>query len=64
MRLIFYCDEPIRLEHDLITLRHRAANPKARLQMWMDPAALETPSLVTGKSFAQQLRERGRTPPV
>lgn len=64
MRLIFYCDEPIRLEHDLITLRHRAATPKARLQMWMAPAALETPSLVTGKTFAQQLRERGRTPPV
>lgn len=64
MRLIFYCDEPIRLEHDLITLRHRAQNPKARLQMWMGAQGLETPSLVTGKSFAQRLRDQGRTPPV
>ncbi|MDB5697324.1 MAG: 2-polyprenyl-6-methoxyphenol hydroxylase-like oxidoreductase [Alphaproteobacteria bacterium] len=62
MRLIFYCDNPVRLEHDLITLRHRATDTRALRQAQLAPAALETPSLVTGKTFAERLREQGRTP--
>lgn len=63
MRVVFYCDDPIRLEHDLITLRHRGTDPKLMRQSLMTPAALETPSLITGQTFVDRLRSRGRTPP-
>lgn len=59
MRLIFYCDEPVRLEHDLITLRARAADERSMRAALMVPASLETPSLLTGLTFAQ--RRYGRS---
>lgn len=62
MRLIFYCDQPQRLEHDLITMRARGEDKAAMRQSMMAPAGLETPSLVDGKTFRQRLAERGRVP--
>lgn len=62
MRLVFYNDQPERLELDLITMRARVEDSAAMRQGLMAPAALETPSLVDGRSFAQKLAARGRTP--
>lgn len=54
MRFIFYSDQPARLEHDLITLRARSADPRAMRQILMVPSALETPCLLTGRTFAER----------
>lgn len=62
MRMVFYNDQPERLEVDLIALRARAEDKAASLQAAMVPAALETPSLVDGRRLAEKLAARGRTP--
>jgi 3-(3-hydroxy-phenyl)propionate hydroxylase/6-hydroxy-3-succinoylpyridine 3-monooxygenase len=65
LRMAFYNDQPARLENDLITLRALCEDRAAMRKAAMIPAALETPSLVDGRTFVQKLSDLGRhTTPV
>lgn len=55
LRLVFNSDDPDRLERDLSLLRNRKSDRDAMRKFLSSPAALETPSLLTGKLMAQRL---------
>lgn len=55
LRLVFNSDEPGRLERDLHVLRTRKSDSQAMRKFLSSPAALETPSLLTGQTLAQKV---------
>jgi 3-(3-hydroxy-phenyl)propionate hydroxylase len=57
LRLVFNSGDGDRLEKDLTLLRARKADPDAMRKFLSAPAALETPSLVSGRTLAQRLAE-------
>jgi 3-(3-hydroxy-phenyl)propionate hydroxylase/6-hydroxy-3-succinoylpyridine 3-monooxygenase len=56
LRLVFNSDDPHRLENDLAVLRNRKNDPEAMRRFLSTPAALETPSLLTGQTLAQRAK--------
>jgi 3-(3-hydroxy-phenyl)propionate hydroxylase len=54
LRLVFNSDEPDRLDKDLALLRARKNDPEAMRRFLSVPAALETPSPLTGRTLAQR----------
>ena len=56
LRLVFNSDDPHRLEQDLAVLRDRKNDSQAMRRFLSTPAALETPSLLTGRTLAQRAR--------
>lgn len=57
LRLVFNSGDRDRLEKDLTLLRARKTDPDAMRKFLSAPAALETPSLVSGRTLAQRLAE-------
>lgn len=57
LRLVFNSGNEDRLEKDLALLRGRKADPDAMRKFLSAPAALETPSLVSGRTLAQRLAD-------
>jgi 3-(3-hydroxy-phenyl)propionate hydroxylase/6-hydroxy-3-succinoylpyridine 3-monooxygenase len=57
LRLVFNSGDQDRLEKDLAQLRDRKDDPAAMRKFLSAPAALETPSLVTGRTLAQRLAD-------
>ena len=55
LRLVFNSQDEARLEKDLALLRGRKSDPEAMRKFLSAPAALETPSLVSGRTLAQRL---------
>lgn len=55
LRLVFNSGDEARLEKDLALLRGRKSDPEAMRKFLSAPAALETPSLVSGRTLAQRL---------
>jgi 3-(3-hydroxy-phenyl)propionate hydroxylase len=55
LRLVFNFGDEARLEKDLALLRGRKNDPEAMRKFLSAPVALETPSLVTGRTLAQRL---------
>lgn len=55
LRLVFNSGDQGRLEKDLALLRGRKSDPEAMRKFLSAPAALETPSLVSGCTLAQRL---------
>jgi len=53
LRLVFNSSDQDRLNKDLTLLRNRKNDPEAMRKFLSAPAALETPSLVTGRTLAQ-----------
>jgi 3-(3-hydroxy-phenyl)propionate hydroxylase/6-hydroxy-3-succinoylpyridine 3-monooxygenase len=53
LRLVFNSGDEDRLEKDLTLLRNRKNDPEAMRKFLSVPAALETPSLVTGRTLKQ-----------
>ena len=53
LRLVFNSCDEYRLNKDLTLLRNRKNDPEAMRKFLSAPAALETPSLVTGRTLAQ-----------
>lgn len=53
LRLVFNSGDQDRLSGDLALLRNRKSDPEAMRKFLSGPAALETPSLVTGRTLAQ-----------
>jgi 3-(3-hydroxy-phenyl)propionate hydroxylase len=54
LRLVFNSGDEDRLERDLALLRGRKNDPEAMRKFLSAPAALETPSLVSGRTLAQR----------
>jgi 3-(3-hydroxy-phenyl)propionate hydroxylase/6-hydroxy-3-succinoylpyridine 3-monooxygenase len=54
LRLVFNSSDPDRLDSDLAALRARKNDPAAMRKFLSAPAALETPSLLTGRTLAQR----------
>jgi 3-(3-hydroxy-phenyl)propionate hydroxylase len=61
-RLVFNSGEEDRLRKDLELLRDRKNDPAAMRRFLSVPAALETPSLVTGHTLAQMAAAKNRQP--
>lgn len=55
LRLVFNSRDPVRLERDLRLLRERKSDQDAMRKFLSSPAALETPSLLSGKTMAEKL---------
>jgi 3-(3-hydroxy-phenyl)propionate hydroxylase len=55
LRLVFNSCEEGRLGNDLALLRARKDDPEAMRKFLSSPAALETPSLLTGRTLAQRV---------
>jgi 3-(3-hydroxy-phenyl)propionate hydroxylase len=55
LRLVFNSREEDRLQNDLALLRCRKSDPGAMRKFLSSPAALETPSLVSGRTLAQKV---------
>jgi 3-(3-hydroxy-phenyl)propionate hydroxylase/6-hydroxy-3-succinoylpyridine 3-monooxygenase len=55
LRLVFNSADQGRLDKDLALLRARKSDPEAMRKFLCAPAALETPSLVSGRTLAQRL---------
>lgn len=55
LRLVFNSRDHARLENDLALLRGRKNDPEAMQKFLSAPAALETPSLVSGRTLAQRV---------
>ncbi len=53
LRLVFNSCDEYRLNKDLTLLRNRKNDPEAMRQFLSVPAALETPSLITGRTLVQ-----------
>jgi 3-(3-hydroxy-phenyl)propionate hydroxylase/6-hydroxy-3-succinoylpyridine 3-monooxygenase len=53
LRLVFNSGDQDRLDQDLALLRNRKKDPDAMRKFLSGPAALETPSLVTGRTLEQ-----------
>lgn len=58
-RLVFDCHDPERLRWDFQLLQERQQNPAAMRRFMSVPAGLETPCLLTGKTLAEKLRDKG-----
>jgi 3-(3-hydroxy-phenyl)propionate hydroxylase len=58
LRLVFNSGDQDRLNKDLELLRNRKNDPEAMRKFLSVPAALETPSLVTGRKLAHRAAER------
>jgi 3-(3-hydroxy-phenyl)propionate hydroxylase/6-hydroxy-3-succinoylpyridine 3-monooxygenase len=56
LRLVFNSSEEDRLGRDLKLLRARKSDPEAMRKFLSAPAALETPSLVSGRTLEQRVR--------
>jgi 3-(3-hydroxy-phenyl)propionate hydroxylase/6-hydroxy-3-succinoylpyridine 3-monooxygenase len=56
-KLVFEMDDAATMARILQDVRDRKNNPQALLKMYAVPAALETPSLLTGETFTQRLRK-------
>ncbi|MGD9661420.1 MAG: FAD-dependent oxidoreductase [Porticoccaceae bacterium] len=56
-RLVFNSSDPERLDWDFAQLKARQQDPEAMRKFLMVPAALETPSLLTGQSLAELCKE-------
>jgi 3-(3-hydroxy-phenyl)propionate hydroxylase len=54
LRLVFNSGDRDRLDRDLAVLRARKSDPEAMRKFLSAPAALETPSLLTGRTLAQR----------
>ena len=57
-RLVFNSDDADRLKKDLALLRNRKQDSEAMRKFLSVPAALETPSLVTGRTLVETLQSR------
>jgi hypothetical protein len=57
LRLVFNSADEDRLEKDLALLRARKSDPEAMRKFLSAPAALETPSLVSGRTLAQRVTD-------
>jgi 3-(3-hydroxy-phenyl)propionate hydroxylase/6-hydroxy-3-succinoylpyridine 3-monooxygenase len=57
LRLVFNSGDKDRLENDLALLRARKKDPEAMRKFLSAPAALETPSLVSGRTLAQRVTD-------
>jgi 3-(3-hydroxy-phenyl)propionate hydroxylase/6-hydroxy-3-succinoylpyridine 3-monooxygenase len=57
LRLVFNSGDQVRLEKDLALLRGRKKDPEAMRKFLSAPAALETPSLVSGRTLAQRVAD-------
>jgi 3-(3-hydroxy-phenyl)propionate hydroxylase/6-hydroxy-3-succinoylpyridine 3-monooxygenase len=57
LRLVFNSGDQDRLEKDLTQLRDRKDDPAAMRKFLSAPAALETPSLITGRTLVQRLTD-------
>ena len=55
LRLVFNSGDEDRLDKDLALLRGRKSDPEAMRKFLSAPAALEAPSLLTGRTLAQKL---------
>lgn len=55
LRLVFNSEEEDRLEKDLAILRNRKSDPEAMRKFMCGPSALETPSLISGRTLEQRL---------
>jgi 3-(3-hydroxy-phenyl)propionate hydroxylase len=53
LRLVFNSSDEDRLNKDLTLLRNRKSDPEAMRKFLSAPAALETPSLITGRTLAE-----------
>jgi 3-(3-hydroxy-phenyl)propionate hydroxylase/6-hydroxy-3-succinoylpyridine 3-monooxygenase len=62
LRLVFNSDDPHRLEKDLAALRDRKNDREAMRRFLSTPAALETPSLLTGQTLAQRAKQSDHAP--
>ena len=54
LRLVFHSGDQDRLNKDLALLRNRKNDPEAMRKFLSVPAALETPSLITGRTLAHR----------
>jgi 3-(3-hydroxy-phenyl)propionate hydroxylase len=57
LRLVFNSGDEDRLEEDLALLLGRKSDPDAMRKFLSAPAALETPSLVSGRTLAQRVMD-------
>jgi 3-(3-hydroxy-phenyl)propionate hydroxylase/6-hydroxy-3-succinoylpyridine 3-monooxygenase len=55
LRLVFHSNDKERLEKELAELRDRRRDPEAMRRFLSVPAALETPSLLTGEKLARRV---------
>jgi 3-(3-hydroxy-phenyl)propionate hydroxylase len=55
LRLVFNSGDQDRLDKDLALLRSRKSDPEVMRKFLFGPAALETPSLVSGRTLEQRV---------
>lgn len=58
LRLVFNSTDEARLERDLSVLRARKHDPEAMRKFLSAPAGLETPSLISGQTLVQRVKEK------